>query len=95
MTVIYVHAKNMLQTNFSHGPCIWLVKQFMYTWIWTKLYDQKNVSHRNPQTLINIFVKGEKIKFVSDVEYLGIILDLNLSFKKHVKKVANYQIQPG
>ncbi len=26
---------------------------------------------------------------VSDFKYLGIILDSNLTFKKHVKKVAN------
>ncbi len=30
----------------------------------------------------DVFVKGEKLKVVSDFKYLGIILDSNLSFKK-------------
>lgn len=36
-----------------------------------------------------IFVEGETIKVVSDFKYLGITLDSNLTFKKHVKNVAN------
>ena len=33
------------------------------------------------------YVSGEKLQVVSDFKYLAIILDSNLSFKKHVKKV--------
>ena len=34
-----------------------------------------------------VYVSGEKLQVVSDFKYLGIILDSNLSFKKHVKRV--------
>ncbi len=37
----------------------------------------------------DVFIEGEKLMVVSDFKYLGIILDSNLTFKKHVKKVAN------
>ena len=36
----------------------------------------------------DVYVSGEKLKLVSDLQYLGIILDSNLSFKKQVKKVT-------
>ena len=35
----------------------------------------------------DVYVSGEKLQVVSDFKYLGIILDSNLSFKKHVKKL--------
>jgi hypothetical protein len=38
----------------------------------------------------DVDVSGEKLQVVSDFKYLGIILDSNLSFKKHVKKEAQY-----
>ena len=44
----------------------------------------------------DVYVSGEKFQVVSDFKYLGIILDSNLSFKKHVKKVIQVnQIQPS
>ncbi len=36
----------------------------------------------------DVFVKGEKLKVVSDFKYLGVILDSRLTFQKHAKKVA-------
>ncbi len=36
----------------------------------------------------DVFVKGEKLKVVSDFKYLGVILDSQLTFQKHTKKVA-------
>lgn len=36
-----------------------------------------------------VIVNQEKVRVVSDFKYLGIILDSQLSFKKHTKKVAN------
>ncbi len=37
----------------------------------------------------NINVSGERLQVVSDLKYLGIIIDANLSFKKQVKNVTN------
>ena len=37
----------------------------------------------------DVIVNQEKVRVVPDFKYLGIILDSQLSFKKHAKKVAN------
>ena len=34
----------------------------------------------------DILIKGEKIDIVTDFKYLGVTLDPNLNFEKHVKK---------
>ncbi len=36
----------------------------------------------------DIFINGEKIEIVTKFNYLGLTLDSNLSFKKHVKKLV-------
>ncbi len=36
----------------------------------------------------DIFINGEKIEIVTEFNYLGLTLDSNLSFKKHVKKLV-------
>lgn len=38
----------------------------------------------------DVFVKGEKLNVVPDFKYLGVILNSQLSFQKHAKKVANF-----
>lgn len=35
---------------------------------------------------VDILFKGERMDIVTDFKYLGVNLDLNLNFKKHVKK---------
>ena len=37
----------------------------------------------------NVFLNGAEIELVSHFKYLGVILDSNLTFKKHIKKVSN------
>ena len=37
----------------------------------------------------DIFVNGEKIQTVSHFKYLGVTVDSQLSFKKHIKQVCN------
>uniref|UniRef100_A0A8C1JD21 Reverse transcriptase domain-containing protein n=1 Tax=Cyprinus carpio TaxID=7962 RepID=A0A8C1JD21_CYPCA len=37
---------------------------------------------------VDICINGEKIEIVNEFNYLGIILDSNLSFKKHIKKMV-------
>ncbi len=36
-----------------------------------------------------MFIGGEELELVTQFKYLGITLDANLTFKKHIKKVAN------
>jgi len=36
-----------------------------------------------------IFFEGHEIKRVEQIKYLGVILDPNLNFKKHIKKITN------
>ena len=36
-----------------------------------------------------VLVNGENLKVVFNFRYHGVILDTNLTFKKHVKKVVN------
>ena len=37
----------------------------------------------------NVFLNGAEIELVSHFKCLGVILDSNLTFKKHIKKVSN------
>ena len=37
----------------------------------------------------NVFLNGAEIELVPHFKYLGVILDSNLTFKKHIKKVSN------
>ena len=37
----------------------------------------------------NVFLRGQELEFVSEFKYLGVIYDSTLTFKSHVKKVAN------
>ena len=46
-------------------------------------YDRKNGNQPD------IIVNGERIQTVSHFNYLGITVDSQLSFKKHVKQVCN------
>ncbi len=42
-----------------------------------------NVSHSN------VFLRGQELDIVNDFKYLGVTYDSILTFKRHVKKVAN------
>ena len=50
------------------------------------MFFPKKSSNAQPP---DVFIEREKLTAVSYFKYLGIILDSNLTFKKHVKKVAN------
>ncbi len=45
-------------------------------------FSIKRVDERCP----DILVKGEVINIVKHFKYLGMIMDSNLNFKKHIKK---------
>ena len=37
----------------------------------------------------NVFLRGQELDIVNEFKYLGVIYDSTLTFKSHVKKVAN------
>lgn len=48
-------------------------------------FSKKSIDSSQRTDLVN----GENLKVVSNFRYLNAILDSNLTFKKHVKKVVN------
>lgn len=42
-----------------------------------------------PQCLPHVFIEGIKIHNIDQHKYLGVILDSNLNFKKHIKHISN------
>ena len=38
---------------------------------------------------VNICIKGEQIEIVTELKYLGVLLDFNLNFKRHIKSCAS------
>lgn len=43
---------------------------------------------KNSYTEPDVFISGQRIQIVNGFKYLGIILDGNMTFKQHVKKVS-------
>ena len=37
---------------------------------------------------VNIYIKGEQIETFTEFKYLGVLLDSNLNFEKHIKKMT-------
>lgn len=91
-TVLYVHGKNKQQaanilTEVLVHVSDWLSNSYLHLNISKTVcmyFSQKPTVIPHP----DVFVKGEKLKVVSDFKYLGIILDSQLTFQKHAKKVA-------
>uniref|UniRef100_A0A4W5Q9E1 Reverse transcriptase domain-containing protein n=1 Tax=Hucho hucho TaxID=62062 RepID=A0A4W5Q9E1_9TELE len=91
-TVIYVHAKTkhlaaaklttaMDQiTNWLNRSCLQLNVDKTVGMFFTK---------RQCNIVSNITISGQNISIVPQVKYLGVIIDSNLSFKAHIKKVCN------
>ena len=89
-TVIYVHAKSKQQaaqelptvmvqvTKCLSDSCLHLNVKKTGCMFFTK--------RATGATEPDVYVSGEKPQVVSDLKYLGIILDSNLSFKKQVKR---------
>lgn len=48
-------------------------------------FSKKNVN----QSRSFVFLNGEELELVTQFKYLGVVLDSNLTFKKHIKKVTN------
>lgn len=92
-TVLYVHAKNKQQaahqlTEAMSKVSIWLTNSCLHLNISKTVcmyFTKQTTVTYDPEVIVN----QEKVRVVSDFKYLGIILDSQLSFKKHTKKVAN------
>ena len=91
-TVILAHGKNRCEVAAKLTETIakisdWLSKSCLTLNISKTacmyFYDRKNGNQPD------IIVNGERIQTVSHFNYLGITVDSQLSFKKHVKQVCN------
>lgn len=49
------------------------------------MFTNKRFKHTPDKQLI---INGEKIKWLDEITYLGMIFDKKLTFKKHIKKLV-------
>ena len=91
-TVLYTHAENkQLAAEKLNAAMVhvsdWLRNSCLH------LNTNKTVcmffSRKSTESDPDIVINGNSIQVVSEFKYLGIILDSNLTFKKHAKKVEN------
>jgi hypothetical protein len=91
VTVLYVHSKNSnwLLTEAMVHVSNWMTKSCLHLNIdkTVCMYcSKKSIDSSQRAVLVN----GENLEVVSNFSYLGVILESNLKFKKHVKKVVNF-----
>ena len=91
-TVIYTHAKNREQaasklTAVLNKVSDWLTSSCLTLNV-SKTVGMYFSNKRNAQQQPDIFVNGEVITIVDNFKYLGVIIDSNLNFKKHIKKIS-------
>lgn len=91
-TVLYTYAKSAQQaatklSNALVGVAEWLDQSCLTLNIGkTKGMFFSKTKLNIPD--VNICIKGEQIETVTEFKYLGVLLNSNLSFKKHIKKMA-------
>lgn len=90
-TVMYVHAR----TNQLAAAKLTSALEQISKWLncsCLQLNLKKTVgmffTKRQCNILPTITISGHNIDIVSEVKYLGIVIDSNLTFKKHIKKVS-------
>lgn len=92
--VIFTHDKNYLEIASTLTSAMvhiddWLTRSCLYLNSKKKtvcmVFTKKcmKVSHSN------VFLRGQELDVVNEFKYLGVIYDSTLTFKYHVKKVAN------
>lgn len=88
-TVVYTHAKTKEHAAKKLTAALKEVSDWLYRscltlnvskTVWMFFSIKKNEEH--------ILVNGEVINIVDHFKYLGIVIDSNLNFKKHIKKVS-------
>lgn len=91
-TVVYTHAKTKEHAAKKLTAALKEVSDWLYRSCLT-LNVSKTVGmffsiKKNEEHCSDILVNGEVINIVDHFKYLGIIIDSNLNFKKHIKKVS-------
>ena len=90
-TVLYVNSKNRQLVVYKLTEAMvhvstWMTNSCLHLNINKTVFlyfSRKSMDSSQPAVLVN----GENLKVVSNFRYLGVILDSNFTFKKHVKKV--------
>ncbi len=84
--------------NWLNQTCLILNTKKTVVMMFTKKTMKSNIvksdcktSTKRPLTKSRsaVFLGGEELVLVTQFKYLGVILDSNLTFKKHIKKVTN------
>lgn len=91
-TVVYVHGKNKNEaakklTEVMVHISKWLFNSCLHLNVKKTecmFFTKRTSNSPNP----DVYVAGKKISIVTQYKYLGIVLDSNLTFKEHVKKVT-------
>ena len=91
--VIYTHGSNKLQAaaqlpNALNCISTWLIQsclQLNTSKTACMVFTKKQRSIPDPAKML----PGEKLQVVSEFKYLGLLIDSQLSFKSHVKKVGH------
>jgi len=107
-TVVYTHAKTREQAALKLTAALnkvsdWLNHSCLTLNVSKTVAMYFSIKRFNTKQQPNIIVQGEVINTVDNFKYLGVIIDSNLTFKKHIKKIsksvrvsllilANYQI---
>ena len=91
-TVLYAHAKNSEMaaeklTNAMQGVAQWL-EQSCLTLNISKTKGMFFYKRKGQIPSANIKIRHESIDIVTEFKYLGVTLDTNLNFKKHVKNMT-------
>uniref|UniRef100_A0A3P9HF32 Reverse transcriptase domain-containing protein n=1 Tax=Oryzias latipes TaxID=8090 RepID=A0A3P9HF32_ORYLA len=93
-TVVYVRGSNSSQvaeklTDAMVNITAWLKYSCLQLNTSKTVAMFFNKSNNNLTAEPDVFVSGERLQIVSEYKYLGVILDSNLSFKSHIKRVCN------
>lgn len=91
-TVLYVHGKNALiaaekLTHAMQGVVQWL-EQSCLTLNISKTKGMFFYKSKGQTRTASIKIRHESIDIVTEFKYLGVTLDSNLNFKKHIKKMT-------
>ena len=91
-TVLYTHATSAQLAaeklaSALGGVVEWLDQSFLTLNV-SKTKGMFFSKTKLPTPDVNICIKNEQIEIVTEFKYLGVLLDSNLNFKKHIKKMT-------
>uniref|UniRef100_A0A3B3CCL8 Reverse transcriptase domain-containing protein n=1 Tax=Oryzias melastigma TaxID=30732 RepID=A0A3B3CCL8_ORYME len=93
-TVVYVHGSDAASvakklTNALENISLWLQSASLTLNLNKTVAMYFTKTKKQKSSFPCIYINKCQIKTVDEFKYLGVILDTNFSFKKHVKKVSN------